>query len=346
MNTIREAYRLLKRTCPGDKVTIRRDGFYCGDAKISGNSSLSRQITNNGLPLKFERTVSDNPLLMARYLRSSYRSATTNGSHFKTDRGMREYLKDLPLIPNNTENCQDKAFQNIMEYLFDRVEQALLKGKGKVRVLDVGCGRGDFILEACEILANKYFHGDISELIKWVDTVGLSLQDFRDSHSGCNDKKKTKPPTRDRLDRYGIRYYVGDMMLLPGSIGPDAKEKYDCIISSYTICYVAGWDKVEVLEHIYGMLKKNGVAVLSGTGSFWPILSVHDGQIFGTDDFYVDIRLDYEAEARQLSSTLKEMGLEMSFSETRHASSLDGTVFMRNNSQPFPDFPDLASLTE
>ena len=69
----REALLLYQRTSHGDKITVKKDGFYRDGEKIAGNEYISNRISRYGAT-KFQRTKEDSPESITDYCRLNFRS--------------------------------------------------------------------------------------------------------------------------------------------------------------------------------------------------------------------------------------------------------------------------------
>jgi len=125
--------------------------------------------------------------------------------------------------------------QNVQEVIQSLVDDA--ESVTQVHVLDLGCGRGDFLID--------------SEYV-WEERVGLDglTSNPYDDLSMFN---------QDQLLSSGVRKLVGDAQNLPRFF---PKNSYDVVVSCEMFPYVA--DPWSVLKKMYDALKPQGHGFISG----------------------------------------------------------------------------------
>lgn len=188
----------------------------------------------------------------------------TQKAIYVIDRGIQRYRDDLPFISTQTSfDSYEGAGSpkiDIVSSIETQLQQKLDDDrKDKVAILDIGCGRGDFLVELFDHLAKKFFEGDVEHLRQHASFTGVSIADLRNSHFD-----RPVPDNEERLRSRGIEYLEGDMRFLSTLLPGNLDSKFDCIVSNVAICYVQpSRMRKEVLRQIYRALKLNGVASLT-----------------------------------------------------------------------------------
>lgn len=128
------------------------------------------------------------------------------------------YTQLLPLIDG----------ENVIQIIESRAQTGQ-----KVKIMDVGCGRGRFLID-CKI--------------KWGDKVECT---------GVTAFPYHQATTQEELQRLAIAIEIADAQSLPRNF---AGEKFDIVVSTYTAIHVT--DALAMLKGIYWILKPDGVALI------------------------------------------------------------------------------------
>ena len=169
------------------------------------------------------------------------------------DRGIEKYQKMFADFTAQFEINGRSESVSLLEFIDQRVKECMEKGES-FDVLDVGCGRGDFLLELHAYLVGKY--GE--EVKKTLKFTGLSISDLRNSYFDANRKR----PTKSLLDKAGIDYLVEDARFLKDLVAENGLGPFDLVVSAIAICYVEP-DRMrkEIFKSIYRSLKLGGTCV-------------------------------------------------------------------------------------
>jgi len=174
----RESFLLLQKTLPGDKIEVKKDGFYGTGEKIAGNVSISKRIKENGLPLGFLRTNEDTPESIAEYCRLNFRSYTYFKLFKLTTAAMA--LFSLPdIIFRFVVNATIPAWST--KLTCEGFNRALNK---MIRWQSFSTERGTPSLDECwDILPNSINRNGIEYVANFhYDNIGERTQDFLTNH--------------------------------------------------------------------------------------------------------------------------------------------------------------------
>lgn len=139
----------------------------------------------------------------------------------------------------------------------EHIDKSLKRRVRRLRILDVGCGRGEFLLDV------KYEWG-------WrVKPAGVSLHDLTDkSFSDNTTDDLLSRPTRSDLKKAKIPIVIGDAHRLGSALRRGGVSSgFDVIVSAYTFLYLA--DPLAAFKEIYRSLKIGGVAFIDSDPTIW-----------------------------------------------------------------------------
>lgn len=137
----------------------------------------------------------------------------------------------------------------------DKMIGEIIKRNGTCDILDVGCGKGRFLVEAKEKWKNK------------IGAYGLSAfpyyADEQDEHD-IRTYNVSSPWTNEK----GVNFAVGDAQRLRHSLKSNGfPEKFDVIVSVFSMMYVP--DQLAFIKGIHDSLKVGGIGLVrpgSATG--------------------------------------------------------------------------------
>lgn len=181
-------------------------------------------------------TQSQTPIYIVSRELSPKRVGVYNGREHTNDRG---YSKRLPTL-------EGKNLEGILEESISK--------KGSARVLDVGCGEGQFLLEIKKRWGEK------------VTPFGISASEYGDYAS---------------LAKKGIKIAVGDAQSLILTLGRNGLpiEGYDVVVSVFSMLYIP--DYLSVIKQAHNVLSIGGVGLFDRTVEY-PVAS-HLSQALQTD---------------------------------------------------------------
>lgn len=144
-----------------------------------------------------------------------------------------------------SESLEDDSLSTHIE---DRLEE-----EPQINILDIGCGRGIFLLDCKK---------------KWderVSTTGISSFPYDRvdySYTKRNlDVAVPHDPTHETLIAAGVDYILGDAQGVATFYDNGLTNKFDLVVSAYTFQYFA--DQLAGLKGAYSALKKGGTAFLT-----------------------------------------------------------------------------------
>lgn len=116
-----------------------------------------------------------------------------------------------------------------------------IKTKGKISLLDVGCGRGDFLVDCKDIWGKK------------IDAFGVTAFPY---HLASGDLIKEK------INKAGVQIVVGDAQSLSSTLHRKKfLQEFDIITSVWTFDYLR--DSLAALKGVYNSLKPGGLALIN-----------------------------------------------------------------------------------
>ena len=240
-------------------------------------------------------------------------------SSYTIDRGLADYQSLLPTISRAEEESGEEL--TVLECAELQFSENMANGVvPALALLDVGCGKGVFLIEMFEHFATKYFAGDSEEAKKYLHFSGITIADLRQVAS----RDKPAESTTEKIANYGINYIVGDAKFLQDNISQRDEPKYDLITSAVALGYIKPPKiQMDTIKQIYRSLKVGGVASLdavtaiavklpSALNSLAPILYAQKEQMLN--------QIKHRLEIKSPNIKLSEDGFQ---------------VTMQNNGKPF-----------
>jgi ubiquinone/menaquinone biosynthesis C-methylase UbiE len=148
------------------------------------------------------------------------------------------YLDHLPTFKS----------QNVIEVISELVKQKA--GQGKVRVVDVGYGRGYALIDLV------YEFGDEIELIGYGD----SSYARKELNVNIKGLPFVRPPTSEKLSDFKVQLVEGDALDIRRVLGDNS---VDVVISTFTLNNIF-YPKWELIKKMYRVVKPGGYAFLHG----------------------------------------------------------------------------------
>lgn len=152
---------------------------------------------------------------------------------YRVSRNLKIYLRELPKF-------QEKDLLEIID------EKISSKGQSPVKILDIGCGEGKFLLDCKE---------------KWgsdVNCFGLSAFPYHKYEKGFLFPYSEEMSFNSLLKTKGVNIKIGDAHKLYDSF---PKNSFDVITSSYAFRYFA--HPATVLKMVYQTLKHDGICLMN-----------------------------------------------------------------------------------
>jgi len=137
---------------------------------------------------------------------------------------------------------------NIAEF----IDSKMIQSAEPVRILDVGCGRGSFLLDCKERWENK------------VECVGISAHDITNrSYPEFSLDGEISQATAPALKDRDIKIVIGDAQSLTRALQRDnVNGKFDVVVSASSMLYFS--DPFAAIKGMYDVLDADGVAFIDG----------------------------------------------------------------------------------
>ncbi|MBI5065928.1 class I SAM-dependent methyltransferase [Candidatus Woesearchaeota archaeon] len=173
------------------------------------------------------------------------------------DRGLDKYSEDFMNFPIDLSTSDNPKEKPLLDIVIEGFNGCLERGE-KFRILDLGCGRAEFLLDLYHELEKRY---GIEAVKNNLVLVGLSIADLRDNYFS----EQKRHSTRDLLATRGIKYLVGDMRHLDQILHEETLNGFDLIFSDMALCYIdPDYMRYNVLKQAYRNLKEGGLIAAHG----------------------------------------------------------------------------------
>lgn len=147
-----------------------------------------------------------------------------------------------------------------------KIISQILKKKSRIKILEVGCGYGKVMMELTRLFGNK------------IDIIGMNLKQKHGSRNKMIDFAIQEGIfTPEKIKKIKIpKIIYGDA----GEKLPIKSKSIDLVISQVTVMFFK--DKIHFYEEVARVLKKNGIALISGHNNYkvqeqlGDLLKIHD----------------------------------------------------------------------